>query len=88
MGNVACYGSEDKLMDCNYHTFTSEDDHINDMWINCDIIDSPSSNTDKQSTVALAVSIIGLGINLLVIGFLIGYNILCRHKNKACNDGR
>ena len=83
MDNIACYGSEDKLTDCNYRTDTMEDDHINDIWINCDVI---GSSTNKQSTVALAVSLVGLGISVLVIGFLIfliGY-ILCRHKNRAC----
>ena len=31
MDNVACYGSEDKLADCNYHTDTTEDKHKNDI---------------------------------------------------------
>ena len=35
MDNVACYGTESKLIDCTYHTDTSEDKHSEDIWINC-----------------------------------------------------
>ena len=35
MDNVACYGTESKLIDCTYHTDTSEDEHSEDIWINC-----------------------------------------------------
>ena len=35
MDNVACYGNESKLIDCTYHTDTSEDEHSEDIWINC-----------------------------------------------------
>ena len=57
MDNVACYGSEDKLTDCTYHTDTSEDVHKDDIWINCNkrkpVIncEQPTSVTnDGQST--------------------------------------
>ena len=35
MDNVACYGTESKLIDCTYHTDTSEDEHSEDIWIDC-----------------------------------------------------
>ena len=31
MDHVACFGFEDKLIDCSYHTDTSEDDHSADI---------------------------------------------------------
>ena len=39
MDNVACYGSEDKLIDCSYHTTdTKKHQHDEDIWIKCGII--------------------------------------------------
>ena len=97
MDNVACYGSEDKLIDCTYHTDTTEDDHSNDIWINCNVtgtsktatfdIISPSAKTvTDESTnitpiIGLGVAFLGLSITILVIIFLIGY-IVCRCKSK------
>ena len=61
MDTVACYGIEDKLIDCTYHTDTNEDKHVNDIWINCaatkHIIDSPTvtskaaADTSEQITI-------------------------------------
>ena len=31
MDNVVCFGSEDKLIDCSYHSDTSENDHSTDI---------------------------------------------------------
>jgi hypothetical protein len=49
VNNVACYGSEDKLIDCTYHTDTTEDDHSNDIWINCNVTGTitPKTVTDN-----------------------------------------
>ena len=47
MDNVACYGSEQKLIDCTYHTDTTEDRHSNDIWINCNV-----THTSKPATLA------------------------------------
>ena len=98
MDNVACYGSEDKLTDCTYHTDTSEDVHKDDIWINCNVINSnegPTSVTNDQqsteersksesptNTTALVVSLVGLAIIILVIGLLIGYKVY-QHKRKS-----
>ena len=35
MDNVACYGSEEKLLDCAHDTDTIEDVHNNDVWVKC-----------------------------------------------------
>ena len=45
MDNVACYGSEEKLSDCTYHKNTIEDEHINDVWINCN-----ATGANEQAT--------------------------------------
>ena len=44
MDDVGCYGSEDKLIDCSYHTDATKDEHINDVWITC--------NANEQATQA------------------------------------
>jgi preprotein translocase subunit SecF len=99
MDNVGCYGSEDKLIDCTYQTDTTEDEHINDIWITCNAneqatqatfdateIVSSSESTSTTSVVALAVVVIVLGISILVIIFLIGYIVL-RHKRQSLSSG-
>ena len=35
MDNVGCYGTEDRLIDCTYHTDSSEESHTGDIWIDC-----------------------------------------------------
>ena len=50
MGYVGCYGSEDKIIDCSYHTGTTEDDHSNDVWINCDTSEQDTTDTTEQNT--------------------------------------
>ena len=116
MDDVACYGSEDKLTDCTYHTDTSEDVHDEDIWINCNPTQQPTSLTtndqsnptqqpssvtnneqsiddtettskelksDAQSnTVALAVSLVGLAISLVVIGLLICLLVYMYNRNR------
>ena len=90
MDNVACYGSEGKLVDCSYHTDTNEDNHINDIWIKCNVTVSVFTsanvnNNDTSSTVALAMSMIALGISILVlVVLLIGY-LVYRHKSNTHN---
>ena len=96
MDNVACYGSEDKLIDCSYHLNTNEDNHINDIWIECNVTDTTTLITlpnvsDRSnitsSMVPLALSVIALGISILVMVFMIGYLVL-RHKRNSRSDGR
>ena len=94
MDNVACYGSEDKLIDCSYHTDTTEDNHNNDIWIECDVTDTvitlantSGSLNNTTTMVALAMSAIALGIGILVIVFLTGCQV-CRHKSKTHMNGR
>ena len=61
MDNVACYGTESKLIDCTYHTDTSEDEHSEDIWINCGtptsttpVNDTPTTNPTRDITAATA----------------------------------
>ena len=49
MDNVACYGSEQKLIDCTYHTDTTEDRHSNDIWINCNVTGASKPATQATS---------------------------------------
>ena len=78
MDNVACYGLEDKLVECNYHTDTTEDDHSNDIWINCDTTEQ--SNEQLQLTARA-----GLGMSLILLIVVIGFFaiiVIILHKNK------
>ena len=65
MDNVACYGSEDKLIECSYHTDTTEDTVMSD---------------NVTSMVAL-VTPIALGISILVIVLLIGCLVYKHKRN-------
>ena len=92
MDSVACYGSEDKLINCTYNTDTTAGGRLNQIWIQCDIKSESTSSNEKKSTsttsvAALALSLIALGISVLVMVFLIGY-ILYRYKSKPCVNER
>ena len=49
MDNVGCYGTEDRLIDCAYHTDTSEDSHSGDVWIECDTASSDPDGTNRTN---------------------------------------
>ena len=95
MDNVGCYGLETKLIDCSYHKNNDEDDHINDVWIKCDIattaltsaVNSSEKSTSTSSVVAMTISLAALGVGILVIAFLVGY-LLYMHKSKRRTNGR
>ena len=85
MDNVACFGSEDKLIDCSYHTDTTEDDHSNDIWINCDTTEQSTTeqSTDQSQLTAIAglgLSLILLVINIVVIVFLVIITLVLYRK--------
>ena len=71
MDNVACYGSESQLSDCNYHTDTSEDMHSEDIWVNCGAKDSSDdslrSDINQNSASSTAALTVALVVCLLVI---------------------
>ena len=67
MDNVACYGSEDKLIDCSYHTDTTEDEHSNDIWINCDTTEQSATEQSTDQSQLIAIAGLGLSLILLVI---------------------
>ena len=74
MDNVACYGSEDKLIDCSYHTDTTEDDHSNDIWINCDTTEQSAteqSTTEQSTDQSQLTAIAGLGLSLILLVIII-----------------
>ena len=89
MDNVACYGSEEELIDCTYHTDTGEDEHTDDIWINCNTIttteqamDKVSESTAPTNTIALVVSLVGLAIIIVVVGLLTSRKVY-KHKCKS-----
>ena len=46
MDNVACYGSEERLLDCAHDTDTIGDVHNNDIWVKC--ISASDVSTSKS----------------------------------------
>ena len=44
MDNLACFGTEEKLIDCAHDTDTIEDVHDNDVWIKCRSISDVSKS--------------------------------------------
>ena len=90
MDNVACYGFESQLLDCNYHADTSEDEHSEDIWVNCGAKDSSDDSTlqgdVKQSRASsTAALIVALAVFLLVIIAGAVY-ILVRYLKKKKNS--
>ena len=51
MDDVGCYGTEDRLIDCAYHTDTSEDSHSGDVWIKCDTASSDPDGTNSANNI-------------------------------------
>lgn len=83
MDNVACLGSEDKLIDCTYHTDTSEDDHSADIQVHC----KPYTNAMQGSSTS-AISVVALTLALIVslIAVVAGsIFILVKYKKKGKN---
>ena len=52
MDAVGCYGTESKLIDCTFHTDTSEDSHSGDIWIDCgsSTTSAPDRNNDNDKS--------------------------------------
>ena len=56
MDNIGCQGTENKLIECGYHTDTSEDGHSGDIWIDCSdssITTNDESKSSKSDVAAL-----------------------------------
>ena len=72
MDNVGCHGTEDRLIDCAYHTDTSEDSHSGDVWIKCDTASSDPDGTNRANNITgLIVAVVALvGLILLAIAFV------------------
>ena len=81
MDNVACYGLEDKLIDCGYHTDTTEDEHSHDIWINCHTTEQSSDQTTSTARAALAVSLVVLVVAVVsIVVFIIIVVVLFKYK--------
>ena len=83
MDNIGCQGTENKLIECGYHTDTSEDSHSGDIWIDCsdssittnDELMSSSSDVaaiEARTNAALALAVVTtICFILLAIFFII-----------------
>ena len=91
MDNVGCYGTEEKLIDCAYHTNTRRDRHSGEVWIDCgsaegscdnanniEACDQMAALSDHTAIIMALVSLVGL---FLLVTALVGY-ILYTRKSK------
>ena len=77
MGNIGCQGTENKLIECGYHTDTSEDSHSGDIWI--DYSDSSIATNDELKSSSSDVKALETRTNAalaLVVMTLIGFILL------------
>ena len=93
MDNVGCYGTEERLIDCGYHTDTSGDTHSGDVWIDCGSAISKSDGCDNANNIetcdqmaassdtAIIVALVSLAGLILLVVALVGY-ILYSRKSK------
>ena len=96
--NVACYGAEAKLIDCSYHTDTSEDDHSEDIWVRCVKIDHPDSSTTSSTdnflnevttTTLSAVAVTMTLVLCVVVVIVVVTYVVFRHirkKKRSSNE--
>ena len=89
MDNVACHGTEDKLINCTYHTDTSEDSHSEDIWIDCSssssinsIESQNSSDMESELDTGIIVAAVALILSIIVVISLVGY-IICKKQSKT-----
>ena len=94
MDNVACYGSEDKLIDCSYRTETSEGGHGDDVWVKCEITSptadiskepelTPMSSSDQANNTTSTISLaVGQAVCILLI-VLLTVSIVYLYKRKS-----
>ena len=89
MDNVGCYGTEEKLIDCSYHTDTSGDRHSGDVWIDCGSADGCDNANNVEtcdqmaasSDTAIIMALVSLAGLILLVVALVGY-ILYSRKSK------
>ena len=90
MDNIGCQGTENKLIECGYHTDTSEDSHSGDIWIDCSDSSTATNDESKSSSnddaaleartnAALALAVVTLiGFIVLVVSLV----ICTKHRQK------
>ena len=94
MDNVACYGPETKLIECDYHIDTSEDDHSEDIWINCGAgaegtssLENNGGSGQSSSSASVVVLAILLCISILVIiAMVVVAFLVYKRLNKRNNN--
>ena len=82
MDNVACYGSEDKLIDCTFKTETSKGVHTN-IWIECSSVTEKSmstTNIEQKNNTALIIPLVTVCVLLLVM--VVINSVLCLYVCK------
>ena len=66
MDNVACFGSEAKLINCSYHSDTSEDDHSTDVLVHCALESETTTVDTARQESAITVSVVSLSVALII----------------------
>ena len=83
MDNVGCYGTEPKLINCSYHSDTSEDNHSEDVAVICS--DDGGIDAAQRATIVSSVSlvIVILCICAVVVVILVIAVLYFRKKRKT-----
>ena len=81
---VACYGSEERLIDCDYHEYTDDRNYSTDVSISCrsSSSNSPAAGYNSASTASLTAAVICAVAVIILVAILIVMFILRRKKKK------
>ena len=91
MDNIGCQGTENKLIECGYHTDTSEDSHSGDIWIDCsdssiatndEFMSSNSNDADieARTNAALALAVV-IPICFIILAIAL---VICIKRGLIC----
>ena len=92
MDNVACFGSEAKLINCSYHSDTSEDDHSADVLVHCALENETTTPDSETTTVdtagqesATTLSVVSLCVALIICVVVVVLGMVyIIHKHQKC----
>ena len=78
--NVACLGSESKLINCSYHQDTTEDSHSKVIIVNCAASSATEpSEQDSSLTISLTSLLVALGVCILLLSFVVIFYVVKRN---------
>ena len=89
MDNIGCQGTENKLIECGYHTDTSEDSHSGDIWIDCRFPNNGSSSggtaleARTNASLALPNAALALAVVTLIVFIIMSIALVICTKQSS-----